>query len=135
MLIEAVKQGNILMVVDDDQIEIMNKIKNGSEIQFEWKPKRNYQFHKKAMALLKMVLDNQNTYSNMDDLLVEYKLKAGHFMEHITTKGKMIYVPRSISFAEMDELEFGAIFSKFIDISLKHFCDSEEMGNQIMQFA
>ena len=128
--------GGVLLPSDDECIEAMNKIKNGTEIMIEYKQKRNVKFHRKAFALLNLVLKNQDRYSNINDLLVEFKLKSGHYEEHITTKGKIIYVPKSIAFSEMDELEFNELYSKFIDIALQHFISmsKEELEQQIINF-
>jgi hypothetical protein len=128
--------GGVLLPSDDECIESMNKIKNGTEIMIEYKQKRNVKFHRKAFALLNLVLKNQDKYSNINDLLVEFKLKSGHYEEHITTKGKIIYVPKSIAFSEMDELEFNELYSKFIDIALQHFISmsKEELEQQIINF-
>jgi hypothetical protein len=128
--------GGVLLPSDDECIEAMNKIKNGTEIMIEYKQKRNVKFHRKAFALLNLVLKNQDKYSNINDLLVEFKLKSGHYEEHITTKGKIIYVPKSIAFSEMDELEFNELYSKFIDIALQHFISmsKEELEQQIINF-
>jgi hypothetical protein len=128
--------GGVLLPSDDECIEAMNKIKNGTEIMIEYKQKRNVKFHRKAFALLNLVLKNQDKYSNINDLLVEFKLKSGHYEEHITTKGKIIYVPKSIAFSEMDELEFNELYSKFIDIALQQFISmsKEELEQQIINF-
>ena len=128
--------GGCLLPSDDECIEAMNKIKNGTEIMIEYKQKRNVRFHRKAFALLNLVLKNQDKYSNINDLLVEFKLKSGHYEEHITTKGKIIYIPKSIAFSEMDELEFNELYSKFIDIALQHFVSmsKEELEKQIINF-
>jgi len=128
--------GGVLLPSDDECIEAMNKIKNGTEIMIEYKQKRNVKFHRKAFALLNLVLKNQDRYSNINDLLVEFKLKSGHYEEHITTKGKIIYLPKSIAFSEMDELEFNELYSKFIDIALQHFISmsKEELEQQIINF-
>ena len=128
--------GGVLLPSDDECIEAMNKIKNGTEIMIEYKQKRNVRFHRKAFALLNLVLKNQDKYSNINDLLVEFKLKSGHYEEHITTKGKIIYIPKSIAFSEMDELEFNELYSKFIDIALQHFVSmsKEELEKQIINF-
>jgi hypothetical protein len=128
--------GGVLLPSDDECIEAINKIKNGTEIMIEYKQKRNVKFHRKAFALLNLVLKNQDKYSNINDLLVEFKLKSGHYEEHITTKCKIIYVPKSIAFSEMDELEFNELYSKFIDIALQHFISmsKEELEQQIINF-
>lgn len=129
-------QGGVLIPADSECIDNMQKIKNGDTIMIEYKPKRNYLFHKKAFALLNLVFQNQDKYENITDLLVEFKLKAGHYNHHLTTKGKIIYIPKSISFAEMDELEFGEIYNKFIDIALRDFVamSKEDLEKQIINF-
>ncbi|MDX8384423.1 MAG: DUF1367 family protein, partial [Ghiorsea sp.] len=58
----------------------------------------------------------------INDLMVEIKLKTGHYEEHITTKGVMIYVPRSLAFSSMGQEEFDAWYSKLIDVALLNFC-------------
>jgi len=62
---------------------------------------------------------------------------GGLYAEHITTKGKIIYVPKSMSFAEMDENEFEELYSKFIDIALQHFVTMgrTELEDAILRFA
>ena len=129
-------QGGVLIPADEECVENMQKVKNGDYIIVEYKPKRNYKFHKKAFALLNLVLQNQDKYKNINDLLVEFKLKAGHYEEHITMKKGIIYIPKSISFSEMDELEFNEIYSKFIDIALKDFVSMSraELEAQIINF-
>lgn len=128
--------GGVLLPSDEECVEYMQKVPNGKEIMIEYKPKRNVKFHRKAFALLNLVLANTDKYSNINDLLIEFKLKAGHYQEHITTKGKIIYVPKSIAFSEMDEIEFGEIYSKFADIALQHFVSisREELERQIINF-
>ena len=129
-------QGGVLIPADNDCIENMQKVKNGEVVMIEYKPKRNVLFHRKAFALLNLVLQNQDKYENITDLLVEFKLKAGHYNHHLTTKGKIIYIPKSISFAEMDELEFSDIYNKFIDIALRDFVtmSKEDLEKQIINF-
>lgn len=129
-------QGGILIPADNECVESMQKVKNGDTVMIEYKPKRNVMFHRKAFALLNLVLQNQNKYQNINDLLTEFKLKAGHYQEHISLKKGVIYIPKSISFAEMDELEFGELYNKFIDIALRDFVSMsrEDLEKQIINF-
>ena len=128
--------GGVLLPADEECIEKMQKVKNGETIIVDYKPKRNYLLHKKAFALLNLVLQNQDKYNNIEDLLVEFKLKAGHYQEHITQKKGIIYIPKSIAFSEMDNLEFEAIYNKFIDIALRDFVNmsKEDLEKQIINF-
>lgn len=82
---------------------------------------RNYEFHKKFFALVKVVYENQDRYDTMKDVLTEIKLRTGHYHEHVTLNGVIIYVPKSIAFANMDEFQFQQFYDKAIGIILKHF--------------
>lgn len=128
--------GGVLTPADHESAEVMQKVSDGGTIILEYKPKRNYQFHKKMFALLKLILSNTDKYENMTDLLTEMKLKAGHYQEHITTKGNVIYVPKSIAFDEMDEAEFSQLYSKFIDIAMKDFVKMNrvEIEKELIRF-
>ena len=137
MLLEVTKSENGKLIPSSEKaIKIFNKVQIGDEILIDFKAKRNTQFHKKGFALLNLVFQNQDRYSNMEDLRTEFKLKAGYYSEHITTKGKIIYVPKSMAFSEMDENEFDELYSKFIDIALKHFVkiDKKDFEDAILRF-
>jgi len=137
MLLEATKSADGKLIPSSEKsIKIFNKVKIGEEILIDYKAKRNLQFHKKGFALLNLVFQNQDIYTNLEDLRVEFRLKAGYYTEHITTKGKLIYIPKSMSFAEMDENEFEELYSKFIDIALQHFVkmDKRDFEDAILRF-
>ena len=137
MLLETTKSADGKLIPSSEKsIKIFNKVKIGEEILIDYKAKRNLQFHKKGFALLNLVFQNQDIYTNLEDLRVEFRLKAGYYTEHITTKGKLIYIPKSMSFAEMDENEFEELYSKFIDIALQHFVkmDKRDFEDAILRF-
>ena len=113
--------GTHLIPSSTDSVEEWEKLRQGYEYKVEVKRARNPQFHRKAMALLQQVFDNQDKYENFEDLLVEFKLRTGWYKEHLTTKGNVIYVPKSIAFANMDEDTFAKFYSRAIDVAIKHF--------------
>lgn len=129
--------GGVMIPSDEEVQEKMQKVENGTEVIVDIKFKRNPKFHRLAFSFLNLILKNQDQYKNLDDLLVEFKLKSGHYQEHITTKGKMIYIPKSIAFDELDQIEFEALYNKWIDIALMHFVDmkKDELEKQIMMYA
>lgn len=133
-------KGGFLVPDDQDTIDLMQGIKTDDVYQFEYKKPRNYKFLKKFRALVQVVFDNQDKYKNKEDLVVELKLQVGHYEEHITLGGKVTYQPKSISFASMDELEFGVFYNKVVDVVLKHFLieidkdDFDYMVNEIVGF-
>ena len=137
MLLEVTKTADGKLIPSSEKsIKIFNKVNIGSEILVDYKAKRNTQFHKKGFALLNLVFQNQDRYINLEDLRTEFKLKAGLYSTHITTKGKLIYIPKSMSFSELDENEFEELYSKFIDIALKDFVkmDRKNFEESILRF-
>lgn len=119
-------EGGHLAPDDQDTIELMQGIKTGEVLWVEYKKPRNYKFLKKFRALVQLVFDNQDKYHNKEDLVVELKLQVGHYQEHITLGGRVTYQPKSISFANMDELEFGVFYNRVVDVVLKHFLKDME---------
>lgn len=135
MEIFLVKSAFGLKPYGDTDAEMLAKIKANEIVRAEITKPRNILFHKKFMALVRLVFDNQEKYTTIEDLLVEFKLKAGHYTEHITTKGKIIYIPKSISFGAMDEYEFGEFYTKALNILGKIInVESETLREQVEQF-
>jgi len=128
-------QSGALAPFDDADAQRMAKIKTNEVVRAEITKPRNLLFHKKFMALVRLVFENQERYNSIEDLLVEFKLKVGHYKEHITTDGKIVYVPKSISFSQMDEYEFKEFYNKALNVLGKIIkVDSETLREQIEQF-
>lgn len=128
------KIGGALVPDDDSTVDQLQKLKSGEVVRVEYKRPRNVQFHRKFMALVNLVFDNQDKYHNREDLLTELKLQVGHYQEHITLGGKIVFQPKSISFASMDEDEFSTFYSKVVDVVLRYFLtgmDEDELNNMV----
>jgi len=117
-------------------LEILAKWKLNDILRAEITKPRNSKFHRKFFALLNIAFENQDKYDNFSDFRVEISLKCGSYREHITTKGVIIYVPKSIAFSNMDELEFSELYDKALDVIIKHFCQGsteEELNNRVLE--
>jgi len=115
---------------------IVQKIPFGHVVKAVITRPRNLQFHRKWWALVNVTFNNQDKYDTIEDYYLELKLKTGHYREHITTKGKIIYVPKSMSFASCDELEFSERYSRAIDVILRDFiptATAEEIDAWVLQ--
>ena len=119
MLLEFVKSDVKLIAATDETYEKVKQMAVGESIFMEWKPRRNYAFHKKLFALLNFVFDNQSHYKTQDNLLEVYKFKAGYFETIVTHTGKKHYKAKSISFHSMDNEAFERFYSQAIDTSLE----------------
>jgi len=58
---------------DEDKLR---KIKANDVVKCELTKPRNVLFHRKFFALLQLTFENQVKYSNLEDLLIEVKLKG-----------------------------------------------------------
>jgi len=101
--------------------EIFEKFRGTTWYKVDARKARNPGHHRKGFALLNLIFENQERYRTIEDLLVEVKLKAGWYTEHIRSDGAITYIPKSISFADMDQLEFEAFYSHLIDIAIQDY--------------
>jgi len=120
----------------DSDWEAVKKFRVGEVIAADIKRERNLQFHRKFFALLQLAFQNQDKYKIFEDFLVEIKLKTGHYKEHVTTKGRIIYIPKSLSFSKCDEIEFERRYNNAIDVILENFIlgsSREEINSMVQQ--
>lgn len=110
------------------------KLKIGKDYLCEITMPRNYEFHKKFFALLNLFFENQseNYKINDFDTFREIKtMKAGYFKIIVTEKGTT-YLPKSINFASMDNVEFEHFYSKMLDLVIKELNADENMINEML---
>jgi len=115
MKINVMKRGYELHPLGNDAIEKLSGIENG-EYLIDFRKDRNPQHHRLFFTMLQKAFENQERYDNIEDLLIEVKLKCGWYQEHITTKGKIVYIPKSIAFENMDQNEFKSFYDKAVNV-------------------
>jgi hypothetical protein len=127
---------NQLEAHDLESEKILESLKESTVYKITPKKDRNYKHHCKFRAMANKVFDNQDTYETEEDLITEIKLRCGWYKEHITVKGKMIYVPKSLSFEECDQVEFDEFYKKAVNCCLKYFigADNQELIDEICRF-
>jgi len=113
-----VKTPSGFLPFDDEDKAITDKFGEGEVCEVDIRKARNWKNHKRFFAMVKLVFENQDKYQIMDELLTELKLIAGHYKIHVTNKGEPVYIPKSISFEKMDEVEFQTFFDHVIDAAL-----------------
>ena len=113
-----VKRLGAFRPTDDQGIEDMAKILDGSLVKVTWTRPRNIHFHNKFFAMLGIVLKNQEHYQSMDELLGVCKIRIGHVTVVSTGYGTEKW-PKSISFAAMDETEFSKFYDRAVDWVLR----------------
>ena len=75
---------------------------------------RSQQHHRLFFAMLKIVNDNRDGGS-VDELLDIIKIGAGHTYVVELPGGFLYRVPKSVSFAKMDQDQFSAFFNSAVD--------------------
>jgi len=123
--------------MDDDAHEALNRFSVGDVVELPLVRHRNSKFNAKYHVLLRLLFDNQARYDNIDVFKTAVKVMLGHCITAITPSGETIYIPRSISFAKMDDVEFEQkIYKPTIDLALTHFISNgslEDIRNAVDQ--
>ena len=127
---------NALMPADSMSEEIMRSLPRSVTFKATLTQGRNVAHHRKFFALLKLVLDNQEYFQNIDELLYAIKLKLGYTIP-IKLKYTTGYMPKSISFAKMDQREFTEFYERaldFIQAEVIPGIDREELAAEMEGF-
>ncbi len=113
-----------LRAADEASTESLRTLAPGEIYKVELTRPRNLKFHRLFMGLLTEVhknLPDEMTakYPTVDRLLWEVKIQTGHFDMHETLGGKFVPIPKSISFARMEQGDFDKFFSNAIGVVRK----------------
>lgn len=136
MKISLVKKlDNSFAIAYPSDYEKAKKIKVGEIFEYETKKPRNYLFHKKFFALINLVFDNQEAYTNIDDLRYDLTIESGFFTRRTNLQGDEVKKPKSISFAKMDEREFNELYEAFLRSIERCFkFDKQDVIDNIEQY-
>lgn len=126
----AIKTATELKPMATADAEQFDKIKTGRVVLVEVVQPRNYEFHKKYFSLLSFAYDNWEPEivkfhgvpvgKNLDVFRGWVTAMAGYYELGITPDGKVKANPMSISFAKMSQETFEDLYSKTIDVILRH---------------
>lgn len=109
-----------LSAADDEAKEVLRGWKIGTTLRAKVSRMRNASHHRKFFALLNTVWQACGEYKTPESLLVNLKFRMGHTEEVlIVSSGEVLHIPRSISFAAMDQIEF----DDFYERALAELCD------------
>ena len=113
------KEGNTLVPMDEVTEDLLAKTNNGVTVTTsEPRSRRNPKHHRWMMAILKVVIDNSDAWSNCDisDLMLYLKVRCKMLKIVTLPDGNITAVPRSISFASMSQVEFNRVTSRWVYI-------------------
>ena len=136
MKLLVVRHLNGIKPAYDSDKDIFNKMPLNEVFEIEYTKRRNYQFHKKVMALFDLAFRNQNEFklfNRMRKTLIEV---AGYYDEYrcpITKEIKReVY---SMSYANMDELELQKLYEDLKIVIIDWLgVTNEDLENEIQQY-
>ena len=123
---------NGLVPMYDSDLEERKRLKLGSDVLCKITKPRNYEFHKKYIALLRLTVDNlpehlheyYGVYS-LEDMMMLVKLDLGLSTIKMIG-GREHIIEGSISFAAMDDTQLEVFFKREVDLVLHKYMKGTE---------
>lgn len=118
---------NLLVPASEPDREVIDSLPYGMEFECDIKQKRNYRFHKKFMALLRIgyayyepePINGVTPKKDFEVFRDWAVIHAGHYEVIGLPDGSVTLKAKSISFAKMDEAGFHQLYSRMIDVMLE----------------
>jgi hypothetical protein len=124
------KIAGALRPVDAESYDEFQKIPIGKPLHVEVKQPRNAAFHRLYWALCARIAEARGvTSENVSDVL---KIATGHFTLARTKSYGDIHIPKSISFAKMDETEFRSFFERCVLVVYEEWQIEPESVNDLL---
>ena len=119
----------------DSDLDEKRKLKIGELIFVRSGKNRNYEFHKKFFALIKLGHENTKLTSIPFNAYRAYVImKAGYADVYKTPNGKFA-LPQSIAFSEMDNDEFQKLYEASIQVIMDDIgADRESIEQELINF-
>ena len=101
-----IRRGNYLTPADIHAEDWLNAIPEGKEVLIDWRKPRHPENHRHFFAILKLACEQLENYPDVDSLLDCLKIGCNHVRPVMKANGDMIFLPKSINFASLDEESF-----------------------------
>lgn len=124
-----------LIPADPESAEALQAVPVGTVLHGELRQPRNLHHHRKAFALLQAVYEAQAVFPTFDSFLIWVKTALGYTSEMTLPKsGRVITVPKSMSFGAMDQAEFTQLYDRLVALILEQILprvDREDLDRRI----
>lgn len=117
-----------LVPLHESDHDLMSRLRTGATVRCRVTLPRNYRFHKKFFALVRLTLDNLPLplcqrwgIRSEGDMLRRFKRDLGLFTSWTNERGEREIEYRSISFAAMDEQEFERFYDDCVSLVLRTY--------------
>lgn len=132
-----------LVPLYDSDLELRQKLRPGERVLCRISKPRNYEFHKKFFALVRLAFQNLPERLHLmlnirseEDMLTCIKLDLGYARTAWHGR-RQVVIPGSISFAAMDQAEFEIFFNRAVDLVLSSYLrgtDKADLIEEIEKF-
>lgn len=135
---------------DDESRDLISKVKLGNVVRVKFSQPRNVKFHKKFFALLDVGYEafepeeqefrGLPVQKNREQFRKDCIIAAGYYDRVFNLKGEVRAKAKSISFGNMNEEEFGKLYSAIVDVLLQRVLrnytreDVDRVVEEIMGF-
>lgn len=133
-----------LVPVYDSDLDLKQRLRVGSTVRCRVTLPRNYEFHKKFFALVRLTYDNlplplveRWNVNSTDDMLRRFKRDLGYFTSSVNELGEREIEYSSISFAAMDEEEFERFYNGSVNLVLDKYIrglEREDLLTEVEHF-
>lgn len=106
----------------------------GQVVRATFTRSRNLDFHRKFFALLEVTRPMADATYNREQWRAIVIAGAGYCDFVPGPDGRLVAVPRSISFANMDDVEFGRLYSDALDFICSQVQDTRDNIEQLVEF-
>jgi hypothetical protein len=121
-----------LMAVNQAECDKLERM-IGREVSARISQPRNLAFHRKFFALLHAGLQMSGAEFNDEQFRAVCITGAGH-CDFVEVNGKLVAIPRSISFAAMDELEFDQLYRDVHSFICENWAVDEKTMDMVVSF-
>lgn len=128
---------NGLAPSDEEAKQAIRRWKVGETLKCSVKKPRDYKNHKRYFALLNLTFENQDRYTSFEHFRKAVQLAAGHVDELVTIEGEVVFLPKSIAYDSLDEMEFCKVFGEAMTVCAKILgdLDLDELRVEVERYA
>jgi hypothetical protein len=124
------RMAGALRPIDQESLDEMSKLPIGRALHVEVKQPRNAAHHRLFWALCARIANARGVDSeNIADVL---KIATGHFTLVRTRSYGDVHIPKSISFAKMDQTEFRTFFERCVLVVYEEWKIEPELVNDLL---
>lgn len=117
MRLYLLKTARIIRPATENDEAKLRRIPVGDLLPVHIRKPRNAGLHRKFFALVKLISENSPRYDSLEAAILELKIRAGHYREHITLDGEVVFLPKSIAYEEMEQADFEIFFERCVEIA------------------